>query len=132
MGPVAATASEVRLASARGRNPRAVRLALLALVLGWTGFVVLLVVGGPGLHPLRDLGLYTALLIGAAALTAARARSTRRAREAWAVLGLGIALLALGDLLGSTLAADRPQHGPLLRSTCSTWASTSAPTSQPG
>jgi hypothetical protein len=67
---------------------------------GVAGYVVLLVtdLGSPGFHEFRDVFVYNALLIAAAAFCLARPLLRSEGRLPWTLVGLGLLAWVIGDL----------------------------------
>ncbi|MFY2859333.1 diguanylate cyclase domain-containing protein [Mycobacterium sp. THU-M104] len=87
--------------------PTAIRIAIGALTLGIVVFVVL-----NALHRARIVdaavlgGVYAALNLATAALIGARAVRVRRDRAAWALIAVGLAVSALGDVVHAAWVPD--------------------------
>ena len=83
-------------------TPRWVAPALLASAAGWVVYAALVGWWGPGDFPVRDVEVYSALMVGTALLVGARGLLLRVDRVAWLVLALGLLLSAIGDIVYST------------------------------
>ena len=95
-----------------GRAARGTRVARGLLALGALAFVVSVVPGvrsgGPGYVPVLDLGLSTAVMLGAALCCLWRASRQRPERWAWVLVAAAVLVYALGDLYYYLALVDVP------------------------